>query len=150
MKPQRFKISSDFIPADASAAIIQCEGKYLLQKRDANPDVIYGGYWGLFGGAIELGETPFQAVIREVLEEINITIDPNLITKLTYVPMGQKIHRAISRFYFFSMIDAKEAKNIRLTEGEKYSFFDLDDLEDLRIAPYDQFIIDLYANSINA
>ena len=150
MKPQKFELGKDFEPSDASAAIIQFRRKFLLQKRDANPDVIYGGYWGLFGGAIESGESPKEAVVREVREEINIVIDPSWLTELAYAPLGQNNGRMISRFYFYDAIDERKAKNIRLTEGEDFAFFDLNELGELHIAPYDQFIVDLYAARHNA
>jgi 8-oxo-dGTP diphosphatase len=150
MKPQKFEVSKDFEPSDASAAIIQFRSKFLLQKRDANPDVIYGGYWGLFGGAIESGESPKEAVVREVREEINILIDPSWLTELAYAPLGQKSDRMISRFYFYDAIDESKAKDIRLTEGQDFAFFDLNELKELHVAPYDQFIVDLYAARINA
>jgi 8-oxo-dGTP diphosphatase len=43
---------------------------YLLQLRDFKPSIIYPGYWGAFGGAIEEGESPQDALNRELTEEI--------------------------------------------------------------------------------
>ena len=37
--------------------------------------------WGFFGGAIETGETPLQAVVREAREELSVSLSP---TSLTY------------------------------------------------------------------
>ncbi|MEM7553570.1 MAG: NUDIX hydrolase [Cyanobacteria bacterium P01_A01_bin.84] len=44
--------------------------KYLMQLRDNIPTILYPGFWGLFGGHIESGETPEIAVKREIIEEI--------------------------------------------------------------------------------
>lgn len=41
--------------------------RILLQKRTPNP---HGVEWGFFGGGIEPGETPEQAVVRETQEEL--------------------------------------------------------------------------------
>ena len=49
-------------------------GRILLQFRDDFPHVKSGGRWGYFGGEIEEGETARQAVIREIAEEIGVTI----------------------------------------------------------------------------
>src|SRR5262249_32847766 len=50
-------------PADAAAALIQLpDGRYLLQLRDARPDIFYPDHWGCFGGAIDPGETPESAL----------------------------------------------------------------------------------------
>lgn len=41
-----------------------------MQLRDDIPGILYPGHWGLFGGHMESGETPAEAVERELLEEI--------------------------------------------------------------------------------
>ncbi|MBD2209906.1 NUDIX hydrolase [Calothrix sp. FACHB-156] len=51
-------------------AILYQDNKFLMQLRDNKPNILYPGYWALFGGHIESGETPNIAVKREVLEEI--------------------------------------------------------------------------------
>ena len=43
---------------------------YLLQLRDFKPSIIYPGHWGVFGGAVEEGESPRTAIGRELTEEI--------------------------------------------------------------------------------
>jgi len=55
-----------------SAAIFR-RGQVLLVKR-ARPPVT--GVYTLPGGVVELGETLAQAVMREVMEETSLTVDP--------------------------------------------------------------------------
>jgi len=57
-------------PVHVAIAILTREDKFLMQLRDDIPGIAYPGYWALFGGHIEPGETPEVAVAREVLEEI--------------------------------------------------------------------------------
>ena len=52
-------------------AMLQREGLWLLQLRDDIDSIIYPGYWGLFGGHLDPGETASEAVVRELQEEIN-------------------------------------------------------------------------------
>lgn len=55
------------------AAIFNQNGELLLQKRSDT------GKWGLPGGALELGETLEDGVIREVYEETGLKIKPIFI-----------------------------------------------------------------------
>ena len=52
-------------------AMLQRQGRWLLQLRDDVDTIIYPGQWGLFGGHLDRGETPEQAVMRELDEEIS-------------------------------------------------------------------------------
>ncbi len=55
-------------------AILYREGKFLMQLRDDIPGILYPGLWGLFGGHLELDETPEAGLVREVKEEINYLV----------------------------------------------------------------------------
>jgi 8-oxo-dGTP diphosphatase len=52
-------------------AVLQQGQSALMQLRDDLPNILYPGHWGLFGGHVEPGETPEQAIQRELLEEIH-------------------------------------------------------------------------------
>lgn len=58
-------------PVHVAIAILYRDGKFLMQLRDDIPSIIYPGCWALFGGHIEAGETPEDALKRELLEEIS-------------------------------------------------------------------------------
>jgi len=45
-------------PIQVAIAILHRQGQFLLQLRDNIPGIVYPGHWGLFGGHLELGETP--------------------------------------------------------------------------------------------
>lgn len=55
----------------AVALIVAEDGRLLLQLRDNRPDVVNGGRWGFFGGHLEPGESPEQALLRELDEELD-------------------------------------------------------------------------------
>ena len=56
----------------AAGILIDSEGRYLLgQRPEGKP---YAGYWEVPGGKVEKGETVFQALQRELKEELGIDI----------------------------------------------------------------------------
>ncbi|HTL88705.1 MAG TPA: NUDIX hydrolase [Leptolyngbya sp.] len=62
---------------DVAIAILYQRDQFLLQLRDNVPNIAYPGHWGLFGGHIELNESPELAVVRELQEEICYSVtDP--------------------------------------------------------------------------
>ncbi len=62
-------------PIPVAMAIIYQQGKFLMQLRDDIPGILYPGVWGLFGGHLEAGESPEVGLKRELLEEINYSVD---------------------------------------------------------------------------
>ncbi len=46
----------------------------LLYLRDNKPGIPFPNHWDLIGGHVEEGETPEEALIREVKEELNIDL----------------------------------------------------------------------------
>ena len=56
---------------EVALAMLHRDGRWLMQLRDEIPDIVAPGCWGLFGGHLDPGETPEQALRRELLEEIN-------------------------------------------------------------------------------
>ncbi len=56
----------------SAKAIILNDDKFLVLKQ-SRPGMIY---WDLPGGKLEYGETPEEAVIREVKEEVDLEVKP--------------------------------------------------------------------------
>lgn len=58
---------------EVAAAVIQRpDGQFLLGQRAA--DTVYAGYWEFPGGKVEAGETPHDALVRELQEELAIEV----------------------------------------------------------------------------
>jgi 8-oxo-dGTP diphosphatase len=71
---------------EVSAAVLQRDdGSFLLAQRP--PDKIWAGYWEFPGGKVEPGETAHHALVRELREELGITVQtayPWLTRVFTY------------------------------------------------------------------
>ena len=75
-------------PVVGIGAVIVREGKILLEKRGNEPSK---GKWSIPGGLVELGESPEQAVIREVKEETCLDVEnPSLIDVVSNVDLDEK------------------------------------------------------------
>ena len=59
------------------AAVIEKDGRFLLCKRGPGGNCPF--LWEFPGGKIEEGETPFDAIIREIREELSVEIEPEEI-----------------------------------------------------------------------
>lgn len=58
------------VPRLAALAVVTDGDRVLLARRTNRPDA---GLWGFPGGKVELGETVFDAAIRELREETTLT-----------------------------------------------------------------------------
>jgi 8-oxo-dGTP diphosphatase len=64
---------SERVPVDVAVGVlIDPEGRFLLTSRPEG--TVYAGYWEFPGGKLEAGETVEQALRRELIEELGITI----------------------------------------------------------------------------
>ena len=57
-----------------AAAIIENDGKFLICQRGAGGNCAF--LWEFPGGKIEEGESPNEALVREIREELSVEIEP--------------------------------------------------------------------------
>lgn len=59
----------------ATALLFDKNGRLLMYLRDDKPSIPFPNHWDLFGGHVEEGETPTEALKREVEEEIGVSLE---------------------------------------------------------------------------
>jgi 8-oxo-dGTP diphosphatase len=66
----------------AACALIDADGRVLIAQRpDGKP---MAGLWEFPGGKIELGERPETSLIRELKEELGISVNEDCLAPLTF------------------------------------------------------------------
>ncbi len=142
------RTSFSFEPTNAAAALIVVDDeKLLLQHRDHIEGIIYPGYWGCFGGALDGDESPVAALRRELKEELNLDAgEPSYFTAVNYdfrfCGKGTTL-----REYYVVPIAAVDVGRLVLGEGQGMATFSPQEIFSLReVIPFDLFAIWLYAN----
>ena len=72
--------------AVVAAALIRADGRVLLQQRA--PGRSMAGLWEFPGGKIEAGESPEAALVREIDEELGISIDIDDLAPVAFASQG--------------------------------------------------------------
>ena len=137
------------LASDAVAALITIgEGSYLLQMRDQKAGIFYPGYWGLFGGAMDAGESAEETLRRELEEELGLAARTvryftELTFDLSFVGEGR-----IFRRFFVVPVEERMLNTLTLREGSAMRVFPARDiLVSPRVVPYDAYAIWLHATN---
>jgi NDP-sugar pyrophosphorylase family protein len=119
-----------------SAILINPLGQVLLQQRDDNPAIRYPGHWSLFGGTIDDGESPADAVAREVKEEIDYDMR-------NFGMFREFVQNNKCEFAFAGELPVSLAE-LTLSEGQGMNFFYPSQLKELQIRPDDKDTLEQY------
>jgi 8-oxo-dGTP pyrophosphatase MutT (NUDIX family) len=132
--------------ADATAAIILgADGRYLLQQRDDKPEIFYPGHWGLFGGAMEPGETPAEGLARELREELGLATSRAEKFVGFRFDLSALAQGTVERQIFVVRLSPGQERTLTLGEGRAMRFFAPHEwMPPLPMVPYDSFALWLY------
>lgn len=147
----RLDLETPLHPGTASAALIIVEGQYLLQLRDNMQGIFFPSHWGCFGGASEMGESPLQALVRELKEELGLEAQPGQLEYFTNFEfdLGFAGLAPIHRTIFEIELDAATHAGLALGEGSAMQLFDAAAIltGSIQLTPYDAFALWLHINA---
>ena len=125
------------ISHSVAVVIYDSNFRVLLQKRDLNEDIYFSNFFGLFGGLCEHEEKPLSAAVREIEEEISLTLMPDYFMHVDFDCESLGFSKR-KRTYFTAQISDSQKDAIVLLEGDSYAFHELTDLPSVdKLVPMD-------------
>lgn len=98
----------------------------MLQKRSLNKSTRPGWYHISAGGHVNVGETPVEAAVREVKEEMNLDIDPAKLHYVHSVRIIPRDPRDIVNVFLYQLNGNEEITHLD-GEVDSYEWLSLDD-----------------------
>ncbi len=128
-------MTADFIPVRhcVSALLADHDGKLVIQLRDDKPGLVFPAHWATLGGAIEAGETPDEAMRRELAEEIQ-PAPP--VTFWKYFEHQYRVRgevRMVANHVYVGQLPCA-LEEIKLFEGQRLGSFGKDEIDQLPVA----------------
>lgn len=129
--------SSQPVQIRVAAVLLHQEGRVLMQHRDDRPDIVWPAHWAMFGGHLEPGETPEEAAVREIEEELELRLAP---------PLSLFHHEVIGERERFVFVARLEVPLDALTqrEGQGMALLAAGELDDYPLIPAHRAILERF------
>ncbi len=128
----------------AGIILLNSNNQVLLLLRDDKVDIPFPNMWDIPGGKIEIGETPENAIRREMTEELGIDNlgEINLFKIFTT--------ENLTDFVFWKRMDLNPSE-IDLKEGQRIEYFSLDRIRKTKLAfNYNEVLESFYSEIVKA
>ncbi|MGX6648356.1 (deoxy)nucleoside triphosphate pyrophosphohydrolase [Maricaulaceae bacterium MS644] len=120
--------STDRLLLVAACALLDADGRVLIARRPEGK--AHAGFWEFPGGKIEAGESPEQALIRELREELGIEPCEQCLQPFAFASQPIEDGRALLMPLFVcrrwdGFVDPKEGQEIEWVRPDKLSSYTL-------------------------
>jgi 8-oxo-dGTP diphosphatase len=122
------------------------KGEFLLYLRDNKPGIPFPDHWDLIGGHVEEGETPEEALVREVKEELDIDLKEYTFYKKYECLTGDAYENVK---YIYSGKINLPIEEITLLEGVRAQYFSREEIPDIKFANILKSIVMEYISDCN-
>ncbi|UJF25150.1 8-oxo-dGTP diphosphatase MutT [Suttonella sp. R2A3] len=106
------------------AIVFNRDGEVLIAERPA--DKSYAGYWEFPGGKVEPGETPAQALVRELREELALDLQGEVCTHY------YRGHRDDLQLDFYTLYPRRAKLEPQGLEGQRWRWVAVSELSEYR------------------
>lgn len=120
-----------------AAALIDPAGKILLQQRSSHRHM--GGLWEFPGGKLEPAETPEDALVRELREELGVQVDPIDLSPAAFASASLGHTHLILLLYLCRRWQGKP----QALDAEALAWTCLDQMSRLPMPPADEPLVEL-------
>jgi len=115
----------------AACALIDADGRVLIAQRPSGKPM--AGLWEFPGGKVEDGELPEQTLIRELKEELGITVNEACLAPLTFASHSYSDFHLLMPLY----ICRRWEGTVHPAEGQKVTWVKPNRLRDYEMPPAD-------------
>lgn len=115
----------------AQVILFDRDSRLLIYLRDNKPGIPFPNRWDFFGGHLEIGETPDQALVREVEEELGLALSTWEFFR-TYVCTEGDAYPNV-KYIYWSRID-QVADELTLREGQMLKSIELGERSQFQFA----------------
>jgi len=131
----------------AHVLILDPNGALIMQQRDPEPGVIGPGKISVWGGGIEQGEQPIDAAMRELHEELELSVKRDDLSFLGTYQRMKDISNGDVGVYLFIFNQRVDPESLTINEGTGYHLVMADDdLDSLNMTPLvKRFVNDFFA-----
>jgi 8-oxo-dGTP diphosphatase len=133
--PYRVQVTLEPAVEGCQIILVDDRGSVLLQLRDDKDSIPYPNMWAVPGGMLEPGETPLDAIVREVHEELGVELAPAVVTFL------ETARRSYGVEHTFTAHLSVPAAEIALTEGQRVEWFSPEQVAGMHLAYEDDDVL---------